>query len=86
MLLRTSSRAHQAGPRLGRLLLRRSVRGSVIGSSPGLDEISCVQCELIRTINRDRLLHPLGAVDLEVGQQVAAIVQTLLNYCNGGHC
>ena len=46
----------------------------------GLDEISYVQCELIRSINRDRLLHQLGAVDLEVGYQVATVVQTLLNY------
>ncbi|MBT8208351.1 MAG: type II toxin-antitoxin system PemK/MazF family toxin [Acidimicrobiia bacterium] len=46
----------------------------------GLDESSYIQCELIRSINRKRLIHRLGAVDASVGSQVAAVVKTLLNY------
>lgn len=46
----------------------------------GLDEISYAQCELIRSINRQRLVHRLGAVDLETSRRVAAVVQTLLGY------
>ena len=46
----------------------------------GLDESSYIQCELIRSINRKRLVHRLGAIDASVGSQVAAVVKTLLNY------
>lgn len=46
----------------------------------GLDDISYIQCELIRSINRDRLVRRLGAVDSDIGHQVATIIKTLLNY------
>lgn len=46
----------------------------------GLDETSYVQCELIRSVNRRRLRHRLGSVDMGVSAQVADVVKTLLNY------
>lgn len=46
----------------------------------GLDETSYVQCELIRSINRNRLVHRLGAIDPDASTKVAAIVKTLLNH------
>ena len=49
-------------------------------AATGLDEISYAQCELIRSINRNRLVHRLGAVDPETSRRVAAVVQTLLGY------
>lgn len=49
-------------------------------ASTGLDETSYVQCELIRSVNRRRLKHRLGMVDMVVSAQVADVVKTLLNY------
>lgn len=46
----------------------------------GLDEVSYVQCELIRSVNRRRLLHRLGTVDAEVERRVSSIIKTLLNH------
>lgn len=46
----------------------------------GLDETSYIQCELIRSINRNRLVHRLGGIDSDVGAQVTDIIKTLLNY------
>ncbi|MDH3425749.1 MAG: type II toxin-antitoxin system PemK/MazF family toxin [Acidimicrobiia bacterium] len=46
----------------------------------GIDETSYVQCELIRSINRNRLVHRLGAIDPDASNQVATIIKTLLNY------
>lgn len=46
----------------------------------GLDEISYVQCELVRSVNRARLLHRLGSVDARISEQVARVIKTLLNY------
>ena len=46
----------------------------------GLDTTSYAQCELIRSVNRNRLVHRLGAVDSAVSDQVRAIVRTLLDY------
>ena len=46
----------------------------------GLDTTSYIQCELIRSINRDRLVHPLGAVGSNVSDQVSAVIKTLLNH------
>lgn len=46
----------------------------------GLDDLSYVQCELIRSINRRRLVHRLGAVGPDISSRVAAVVKTLLNY------
>ena len=49
-------------------------------SETGLDETSYIQCELLRSINRKRLLHRLGTAPLEVSGRVAEIVRTLLNH------
>lgn len=46
----------------------------------GLDRTSYVQCELLRSVNRDRLVHRIGAIDPESSSAVADIVRTLLNY------
>ena len=46
----------------------------------GLDDTSYVQCELLRSVNRRRLLHRLGAVDVATSRHVTDIVKTLLNH------
>lgn len=46
----------------------------------GLDETSYVQCELIRSVNRNRLVHRLGAIEPEVSSHIGTVVRTLLNY------
>jgi mRNA interferase MazF len=46
----------------------------------GLDEVSYVQCELVRSVSRRRLVHRLGAVDLATSRHVADVVRTLLGY------
>jgi mRNA interferase MazF len=50
------------------------------GHTTGLDDTSYVQCELLRSINRRRLVHRLGAIDSETSQRVDSIVRTLLNH------
>ncbi len=46
----------------------------------GLDVTSYVQCELIRSVNRRRLVHRIGAIDLETSRQVSDILKTLLRH------
>lgn len=46
----------------------------------GLDEVSYIQCELLRSINRRRLVHRLGIIGSDVHRQVSSVVRTLLNY------
>jgi mRNA interferase MazF len=46
----------------------------------GLDTTSYVQCELIRSINRNRIVHRLGAVGPDVSNEVTAVIKTLLNH------
>ena len=46
----------------------------------GLHETSFVQCELLRSINRKRLVHRLGTVDMDISLRVSSVVKTLLNY------
>jgi mRNA interferase MazF len=46
----------------------------------GLDETSYIQCELLRSINRRRLVHQLGTIEVEISLRVASVVKTLLNY------
>lgn len=46
----------------------------------GLDQPSHVQCELIRSVNRRRLVHHLGAIDLDTHLAVSRILRTLLNH------
>lgn len=49
-------------------------------SEYGLDETSYIQCELLRSINRKRLVHQLGTIDAETSLHVASVVKTLLSY------
>jgi mRNA interferase MazF len=49
------------------------------GADTGLDAISYIQCELLRPINRNRLVHRLGAVGPDISNQVTTVVKTLLN-------
>ncbi len=46
----------------------------------GLDETSYVQCELLRSISRGRLLHRLGTAPADVSERVTEIVRILLNH------
>ncbi|MYB45448.1 MAG: type II toxin-antitoxin system PemK/MazF family toxin [Acidimicrobiia bacterium] len=46
----------------------------------GLDRTSFIQCELIRSINRNRLVRRLGLVAPDTSHQVRRIVQTLLDH------
>jgi mRNA interferase MazF len=46
----------------------------------GLDATSYIQCELIRSVNRRRLVHRLGTIDSAAKAAVDEIVQTLLGY------
>jgi mRNA interferase MazF len=48
-------------------------------SATGLSETSYIQCELVRSVNRRRLMQRLGAIDGPTGHQVATIIRTLLN-------
>jgi mRNA interferase MazF len=46
----------------------------------GLDTTSYIQCELIRSINRNRLVHRLGAIGPDASNQVSTVIKTLLNH------
>ena len=46
----------------------------------GLTDTSYVQCELLRSVNRRRLVHRLGRVDSDTARQVGDIVRTLLGH------
>jgi mRNA interferase MazF len=46
----------------------------------GLDQTSYIQCELLRSVNRRRLVHRLGHVDPSLGLRVADVVKALLGY------
>ena len=46
----------------------------------GLDDISYVQCELLRSANRRRLVNRLGMVDRVTSQQVSAILKALMDH------
>jgi mRNA interferase MazF len=46
----------------------------------GLHEVSYIQCELLRSINRRRLVHRLGTINPDVSLRVSSVVKTLLNY------
>ena len=46
----------------------------------GLNETSYIQCELIRSVNRSRLVNRLGAVGRDVSHEVATVVKSLLDY------
>ncbi len=46
----------------------------------GLNRTSFIQCELVRSINRIRLVRRLGVVAPDTSHQVARIISTLLDY------
>jgi mRNA interferase MazF len=46
----------------------------------GLDTTSYIQCELIRSINRNRLVDRLGAISPDISNQATTVIKTLLNY------
>jgi mRNA interferase MazF len=46
----------------------------------GLDTTTYIQCELIRSINCNRLVHRLGAVRPDISNQVTVVMKTLLNH------
>ncbi len=46
----------------------------------GLAGTSYVQCELVRSVNRNRLVHRLGELDLESGHRVTDILRMLLGH------
>jgi mRNA-degrading endonuclease toxin of MazEF toxin-antitoxin module len=47
-------------------------------AATGLERTSYVQCELLRSVNRNRLVHRLGAIDAPTSLRVAAVIGTLL--------
>ncbi|MGI9016268.1 MAG: type II toxin-antitoxin system PemK/MazF family toxin [Euzebya sp.] len=46
----------------------------------GLDQVSYIQCELIRSVNTARLIHRLGSIDIERVAMVDRILRTLMNH------
>lgn len=46
----------------------------------GLDETSYVQCELIRSVNRKRLVHRIGTAQPDTSRRVATVLKTLLGH------
>lgn len=46
----------------------------------GLDTTSYIQCELMRSINRNRLIHRLGGIGADISEQVTIVIKTLLNH------
>ncbi len=50
------------------------------GGATGLDETSYAQCELVRSINRRRLVHRLGQISSDASHRVTSVVKTLLNH------
>lgn len=50
------------------------------GGITGLHNTSYIQCELVRSISRRRLVHQLGAIEPATSRHVGFIVRTLLNH------
>jgi mRNA-degrading endonuclease toxin of MazEF toxin-antitoxin module len=48
--------------------------------STGVDHTRYVQCELIRSINRRRLVHRLGVIDMQTSAEVNQVLKTLLSH------
>jgi len=46
----------------------------------GLAQTSYAQCELVRSVNRNRLVHHLGVIDSATSLQVGAVMRTLFGY------
>lgn len=50
------------------------------GKATGLDEVSYIQCELVRSVSRKRLIHRLGMVNEATSNQVTQTLRTLLGH------
>ena len=46
----------------------------------GLAETSYVQCELVRSVNRNRLVHRLGMIDVEGSRRVTDVLRMLFGH------
>ncbi len=46
----------------------------------GLDVDSVVQCELVRSINRTRLIHRIGVVDPATSRAVSTVIRSLFDH------
>lgn len=46
----------------------------------GLSNLSYIQCELLRSVSRRRLVHQIGAVDPSTSRRVTEVVKVLLNH------
>ena len=42
--------------------------------------MSYVQCELVRSVSRNRLVHQLGTIDLEGSRRVTDVLRMLLGH------
>lgn len=49
-------------------------------TATGVDNTSYIQCELLRSISRTRLMHRLGAIDPGTSHRVTTVIKTLLNH------
>jgi mRNA interferase MazF len=49
-------------------------------STTGLSDVSYVQCELLRSVNRRRLIRPLGFIDEPTSRAVASVTRMLLSH------
>ena len=45
-------------------------------AATGLDHTGYIQCELIRSVSRKRLIHRLGAIDPKTSREVATVLKT----------
>ena len=55
-------------------------QGTLPSTDNGLDATSAVQCELLRSVSRRRLVHRIGVVDAEAAFAVDRILRTLLGH------
>ncbi|MCY3806468.1 MAG: type II toxin-antitoxin system PemK/MazF family toxin [bacterium] len=46
----------------------------------GLAETSYAQCELVRSVNRDRLVRRLGVIDYVNGRRISDVLRMLLDH------
>lgn len=46
----------------------------------GLDTTSYVQCEIVRSVNRQRLVHQLGTINITTSRSVDEVLRTLLRH------
>lgn len=46
----------------------------------GLTETSYIQCELVRSVNRKRLVHRLGMIDIAESRRVTDVFRMLLGH------